>query len=1617
VTFSPPNAIDSVAQFSIGGSYVLRLIVSDSALSGFDDHQVVVQDGEGPVVALTSPTDGASVTAPANVFGSVTSDSLQSWRLELRDEGQSELRPIASGTAPVDGGALGVLDPSLLLNGQYELRLTAVDALGRAASSSHSIVVEGNLKVGNFTVSFKDLSVPVAGIPIEVIRTYDSRDKRKGDFGVGWTLDIKSLRVQKNRVIGQSWETEVHFGVSGFGLVDAYCAVAGKRRYVTITFADGKVFRFEAKVIAPGSGWNGRRECRLGAPFSTATVEFQPLPGTHATLTRAGGTDVIVDASWPGEATLMSDDGSTLFDPDRFVVTLHDGRQLSVAQATGLERVLDTNGNTLEIRPGGLFHSSGQSVKFLRDPEGRIESIVDPEGHALSYEYDANDDLLAFTNAVSETTEYAYDGQHYLLGIVDPRGIQPITNQYDPAGRLLSHTDAFGNQIRYEHDLVNRRERVCDRLDHCTTHEYDDRGNVLSTTDPLGNATTYEYDDRDNKVLECNALGQCTKSSYDDVDNQTKECDPLDHCSEFTYDGRGNVVTTKDALGHVTTNEYDGRGNLLSTLDAAGNASFFEYDSRGLQTKLTDTAGHVTTYGYDTSGQLKSELDALGHATTHEYDARGNRLSQTTTRTIDGVVQTIATSYEYDAAGRLTQTTHPDGSVTRIEYDLLGQPTATIDALGRRTEREYDALGRLARTTFPDGSTEQAGYDPEGRRISSTDRGGRVTTFDYDSLGRLVTTHVPDGATTATTYDAAGRTLKTRTEDGSETSYSYDAAGRRTSVTDALSAITTSTYDDGGNQTLVVDPLGYATGLDYDALGRLVETSFADGTSEQAEYDVLGRRTARIDQQGRRTEYGYDAMGRLLNVKDALGALTEYTYDEQGNQLTQTDANGHATRFAYDVMGRRVGRALPAAGGITAIETMTYDAAGRLATKTDFMGRTTTMAYDVVDHLLSRTYSSGRSISFSYGASGRRLTATDVRGTTTYEYDTRDRLSSMRYPDGRELTYGYDSGGRRSTTTAHVAGKTLSTAWSYDAGGRMTSATDARSNAYSLGYDAAGHRTSLSQPNGTHTTSSYDSVGHLTSLITRLGSGPNARTIQSYSYTLAPTGIRTRVDEAGGIARNYTYDRLYRLTGETVTGTAAGAMDYTKSFTYDPVGNRLTQETTGYGEGTLDYSYDERDRLLAEAGAAHSWDANGNMLGKTGDDTFTWDEDDRLIRVVHADGSSVEHTYDVDGVRVESVEKAAGGTITRTRNYLVDTSGGLSQVVAETDSTGALIASYVRAGDQLLAVIEGAVVKQVHVDGLGSVRVLTAADGSVTDGYSYTAFGEALGWIGSSVQPYRFAGEEAEGGMQYHRARWYSPHTAGFVSPDPELGSANDPRSHVRYAYGGGTPQNLTDPTGRSLLALAATPGILDGLANLPRGRPFWATIARPVDCRFSTSSHRLQCRGGSGSVTALNEQAYSGYKGPLATIWWGPNQVTYWTAFGDVASKTIGPDTSQPSPPLPQGYFLTNGSVDFVDKSDNEDWELLGPIPLGIWRIEEVIKYKRHSNSMRLTPLHGLAEKIEGYGRDPGSFLIHGGGGNPLAGHPRSASEGCVILNDRARARLAEMLWDARASYLRVVR
>ena len=84
-----------------------------------------------------------------------------------------------------------------MLNGLYNVRLFSIDTSGTFYDLVVTYGVEGNMKIGHFTITYTDLDIPVAGIPMTIRRTYDSRDKSVGDFGVGWTLDVVNVEVQE----------------------------------------------------------------------------------------------------------------------------------------------------------------------------------------------------------------------------------------------------------------------------------------------------------------------------------------------------------------------------------------------------------------------------------------------------------------------------------------------------------------------------------------------------------------------------------------------------------------------------------------------------------------------------------------------------------------------------------------------------------------------------------------------------------------------------------------------------------------------------------------------------------------------------------------------------------------------------------------------------------------------------------------------------------------------------------------------------------------------------------------------------------------------------------------------------------------------------------------------------------------------------------------------------------------------------------------------------------------------------------------------------------------------------------------------------------------------------
>ena len=129
---------------------------------------------------ITAPADTSVVTAPTKIVGTATADGMTKYTLayapvQKRNNNDPEYKPVeyvafAIGTQPVSGGVLGVFDPTLLPNGYYTVRLT-VEAGGALVTKEITVSVEGELKVGSFSMSFIDMDMPIHGLQLSVVRT------------------------------------------------------------------------------------------------------------------------------------------------------------------------------------------------------------------------------------------------------------------------------------------------------------------------------------------------------------------------------------------------------------------------------------------------------------------------------------------------------------------------------------------------------------------------------------------------------------------------------------------------------------------------------------------------------------------------------------------------------------------------------------------------------------------------------------------------------------------------------------------------------------------------------------------------------------------------------------------------------------------------------------------------------------------------------------------------------------------------------------------------------------------------------------------------------------------------------------------------------------------------------------------------------------------------------------------------------------------------------------------------------------------------------------------------------------------------------------------------------
>jgi RHS repeat-associated protein len=801
----------------------------------------------------------------------------------------------------------------------------------------------------------------------------------------------------------------------------------------------------------------------------------------------------------------------------------------------------------------------------------------------------------------------------------------------------------------------------------------------------------------------------------------------------YVFGEMAPLQAIRDRYGNqlTITRSAGGSGNITQITTPHGRWIKFGYDNFNRITSALDNSGRSVSYTYDGSGRLQTATDVRGGVTTYGYDASNDMTTIKNPRNLTYVTTS------YDANGRVKDQTMPDGGVYHFEYtlDASGNVTKTrlTDPRGAVHEQTFDGAG------YATSDVRDAGGPAEQRTSYTRASGTNLLSSKTDQLGR----------TTSYQYDGLGNvTQVTRlagTADAASTTYTYEPKySQVATATDPLGHTTTFGYDAQGNQTFRRDATGRTTAFGSNGAGQIASVTDPQGHTTALDYSS-GLLSSVRDPLGHKTQLFSDAAGRTTAMTDALGNVSRYGYNAAGQLTSSSDPTGAQTSFTYDPDGN-LSQVTDARGHYTSY---TYDPLDRPATKTDPLNHTTSYVYDLGGNPIQRTQRNGQVDDFSYDALNRLHSATLGGQTTlTLGYDGADRLTSAASSSGDTTANGYDGLDRLSSQS----GPNGSISYGYDAAGRRTSMTVAGQPTVTYGYDDANRATSVSRPDAS-AAMTYDSAGRR-SMVTL----PNGDTEQ---YTYDAASHLTAIDYGPGLGSvSYAYDRLGRR--EAQWGSVAH-----------------TDLPPALGSAT----YNDANQRVAENGTTLTYDADGNLTSD-GTRTYTWNALGELA-TLSAPATTASFSYDALGRRTS---RTVNGTTT---GYLNDGDSVVQELSAGAPSANVLNGPR---QDEVLARLTLNGISTHLTDALGSTVALANSTGAVMTSYSYDPFGSPTLTGAQSDDPFQFTGRENDGtGLQYNRARYYSPSRGTFISQDPIglRGSGPTP-----YKYANDDPVNRRDPSG-----------------------------------------------------------------------------------------------------------------------------------------------------------------------------------------------------------------------------
>ena len=754
-------------------------------------------------------------------------------------------------------------------------------------------------------------------------------------------------------------------------------------------------WRVETRIAAPGKVttlvYNGQPDPTAGnavtscAPASALLPDGRPLAvlckKVEQATTDVNGAAGFAAASQAGAAALV---WTWTYDAQGLVATETDPRGSTtsyVHNAFGqLTRKTNSLGHitTYAYNPAGLVSQINEPTGLIRrmtyTPRGWLATSTLSAGGvnlATAYIYTADGQIRSVALPNGHTITYNYDAARRNTGWTDNRG-QSAAYTIDPAGNATEEQvrntgGAMALQIRRNINALNRVQSETVGVGITETFTQDSFGNPASVTNALGQTTSYGRDllKRINRVTD--ATSRAATLTYNAQDAVTQVVDFNYVTTNFTRDAQGNARSEATPDAGTTASTYDALGLPSRIVDAIARATDITRDALGRPTLITHSPASGTSAstvaGKTHTTELRYDLTGTTCNATNQPNASRGRLCEMVDRVDgpNGLFTVATTQYQWDAFGRLTRQTQ------LLSSAIANHSEIQTTALTYRTSG--GGKGELATLTYPSGSILTHQYAATGVLSGMLWNGQPLLqALKFNALGQPLSWTWAFGDASTVTSLAATRLYNTA---GQLTSSEFATFAPET--TGRIGSVMQKLMRSNGAGSWVSEDVPF--NALYDSLGQL--TSFtAVGTSP-------------VFQWGYSYSYGPNA-NRTGGTITANGASMSFTSGVQGGTNRQSTAAG-------------VTVTTNAAGDITSLlgKTLAYDAAGRLSEATtvppcpsgsNCAGQQTTLSrFNGWGQRFLRETPSTQTV-FTYGSDGFNLLSETSRNLSTSALSTTDHI-------------------------------------------------------------------------------------------------------------------------------------------------------------------------------------------------------------------------------------------------------------------------------------------------------------------------------------------------------------------------------------------------------------------------------------------------------------------------------------------------------------------------------------------------------------------------------------------------------------------------------------------------